>query len=86
LGGEIELSKRTLLYHWHKLLELDDIADREVRDLVPFSLRHFIITQHIMSSLTFRQIADVCGTSVAQIEKTYYHLNDKIRLTNVLVD
>ena len=57
------------------MIELADIADREVRDLVPYSLRHFMITQRIMSGLTFRQIADMCGTSVAQIEKTYYHLN-----------
>jgi hypothetical protein len=81
-----ELSKRTLLYHWHKMIELADIADREVRDLVPYSLRHFMITQRIMSGLTFRQIADMCGTSVAQIEKTYYHLNDEIRLTNAVAD
>jgi integrase len=81
-----ELSKRTLLYHWHKMIELVDIADREVRDLVPYSLRHFMITQRIMSGLTFRQIADMCGTSVAQIEKTYYHLNDEIRLTNAVAD
>jgi integrase len=61
-------------------------VDRETRDLVPYSLRHFMITQRIMSGLTFRQIADMCGTSVAQIEKTYYHLNDEIRLTNAVAD
>ena len=33
-----------------------------------------------------RQIADMYGTSVAQIEKTYYHLNDEIRLTNAVAD
>ena len=81
-----ELSKRTLLYHWHKMIELADVADRDVRDLVPYSLRHFMITQRIMSGLSFKQIADMCGTSVAQIERTYYHLNDEIRLTNALAD
>ena len=39
-----------------------------------------------MSGLTFRQIADMCGTSVAEIEKTYYHLNAEIRLTNAVAD
>ena len=39
-----------------------------------------------MSGLTFRQIADTCGTSVAQIEKTHYQLNDEIRLTNAVAD
>ena len=28
----------------------------------------------------------MCGISVAQIEKTYYHLNDEIRLPNAAAD
>jgi len=28
----------------------------------------------------------MCGTSVAQIERTYYHLNDEIRLTNAVAN
>jgi integrase len=80
------LSKRTLLYHWHRMLALTEIEERETRDLVPYSLRHFMITQRIMSGLTFTQIADMCGTSVAQIENTYYHVNDAIRLTNAVAD
>ena len=75
-----------MLYHWHKMLEIADIADREVRDLVPYSLRHFMITQRIMSGWTFSQIADMCCTSVARIEKTYYHVNNEIRLTNATAD
>ena len=54
VDNENELSKRTLLYHWHKMIELADIADRETRDLVPYSLRHVMIMQRIMSGLTFR--------------------------------
>ena len=65
---------------------LAEIEEREARDLVPYSLRHFMITQRIMSGLNFKQIADMCGTSVMQIERTYYHLNDEIRLTNALAD
>ena len=86
MDNENELSKRTLLYHWHKMIKLAEIADREIRDLVPYSLRHFMITQRIMSGLTFRQIADMCGTRVAQIEKTYYHLNVEIRIDNAVAD
>ena len=67
-------------------MELADIEERDTRDLVPYSLRHFMIKQRIMSGLSFRQIADMCGTGVAQIERTYYHLNDEIRLTNTLAD
>lgn len=86
VDGEHQITQRMMLYHWHKMIELAEIADRQTRDLVPYSLRHFMITQRIMSGLTFRQIADMCGTSVAQIEKTYYHLNDAIRLTNAVAD
>ena len=81
-----ELSKPTLLYHFQNTIELTDIADREVRDLVPYSLRHFMNTQRILSGFTFRPIADMCGTSVAQIERKYYHLNNEIRLTNAVAD
>lgn len=86
VDGEHKITQRMMLYHWHKMIELANIADRETRDLVPYSLRHFMITQRIMSGLSFRQIGDMCGTSVAQIEKTYYHLNDAIRLTNAVAD
>ena len=86
VDGKETISKRAVLYHFAKIIELADIEERETRDLVPYSLRHFMITQRIMSGLSFRQIADMCGTSVAQIERTYYHLNDEIRLTNALAD
>ncbi len=84
LDGKTELSKRAMLYHFNKILDLADIQDRENRDLVPYSLRHYMITNRIMSGVSHRQIADMCGTSVVQIEKTYYHLNDEIRLENAL--
>ena len=45
-----------------------------------------VITQRITSGLGFKQIADMCGTSVAQIEKTYHHLNDELRITNAVAD
>ncbi len=86
VDGKEPITKRTLLYHFHKIVALAEIEGSESRDLVPYSLRHFMVTQRIMSGLDFRQIADMCGTSVAQIEKTYYHLNDEIRLTNAMAD
>lgn len=84
LDGKTELSKRTLLYHFHKIVELADIEDSENRDLVPYSLRHYMITERIMKGLSFRQVAEMCGTSMTQIERTYYHLNDDIRMENAL--
>ncbi|HUV69619.1 MAG TPA: tyrosine-type recombinase/integrase [Terracidiphilus sp.] len=86
IDGKTPLSERTLLYHFHNMVDLAAIPDRETRDLVPYSLRHFMVTQRVMSGLTFQQIADMCGTSVAHIEKTYYHLNDSIMITNAAAD
>jgi len=53
---------------------------------VPYSFRHYFITQKVMSGFNFRQIADMCGTSQTQIEKTHYHLNDEIKRTNGMAD
>jgi len=41
-----------------------------------------MITQRIMSRLSCSEIAEMFGTSMAQIKRTYYHLNDATRLTN----
>ena len=39
-----------------------------------------------MAGLSLRQVADMCGTSVSMIEKTYWHLNDEMRKTAALAD
>jgi len=57
VDGDEMLSKRALLYHWDKMIELADIPERKTRDLVQYILRHFMITQRIMSGLGFKQIA-----------------------------
>ena len=86
LDGTTPITERALLYHFGRLLKLAEISDLEKRNLVPYSFRHYFITQRIMAGLSYRQIADMCGTSAAQIEKTYYHINEDIMLTNALAD
>lgn len=40
-----------------------------------------------ISAVSLRpQLAQICGTSVTQIERTYWHLNDEMRLTSALAD
>ena len=68
------------------MLETAEIEDVVDRDIVLYSLRHFMITQRIMAGLSYRQVADMCGTSIMMIEKTYWHLNDEIQLTSALAD
>ena len=86
VDGETQLTKRAMLYHFKKMLDLAEIEDWKERGVVLYSLRHFMITQRIMSGLDFRSIADMCGTSITQIENTYWHLNDAIRLTSAVAD
>ena len=77
---------RTLSKCFKIMLETAEIEDVVDRGIVLYSLRHFMITQRIMEGLSYRQVADMCGTSIMMIEKTYWHLNDEIRLTSALAD
>lgn len=79
------IRKRALLYHFDKILDLAEI-ERTNRNLVPYSFRHFFITEKITGGLTYQQVAEMCGTSATQIERTYYHLNDEMRVTHALAD
>jgi integrase len=84
--GETTISKAAVLRHFYTILELADIEDRDKRNLVPYSFRHYFITDRIKSGLSFRQISDMCGTSVTQIENTYYHVDKEVMITNALAD
>ena len=80
------INLKTLNKYFRAMLEEAEIADVAGRGIVLYSLRHFMITQRIMAGLGYRAIADICGTSITMIEKTYWHLNDEIRLTSALAD
>ena len=72
--------------YFKTMLEAAEIEDVAGIGIVLYSLRHFMITQRIMAGLSYRQVADMCGTSIIIIEKKYWHLNDEIRLTSALAD
>ena len=86
IDGKREVNLKTLSKYFKTMLEAAEIGDVAGRGIVLYSLRHFMITQRIMVGLNYRQVADMCGTSVMMIEKTYWHLNDEIRLTSALAD
>jgi integrase len=78
LDGKSPITQRATLHHFGKLLEKAEItkeldAEGNERELVPYSFRHFFITQKIESGINFHEIADICGTSTHHIENTYYH-------------
>lgn len=75
LDGKRAISEHALLYHWRRMLALAEIE----RELVPYSLRHWFITERAAAGVAWPLIAQVCGTSVTQIERTYFHLRDDVR-------
>jgi len=85
-NGTSLLTQRSILYHFHNVLEECEIKHRDKRDLVPYSFRHYFITDKVKAGLTYRQVADMCGTSVTQIENTYRHIDRETMLTNALAD
>lgn len=86
LDGAKRISNRTIIYHFHRMVELAGISDHKARGIVPYSLRHFMVTQRVLSGLSFQQVAEMCGTSETEIRKTYYHLIDDRRFTNAVAD
>lgn len=84
LNGETEFPNRTLTAHFHKIVAGASIANVQKRGIVPYSLRHFMITQRILSGLTYADVAEMCGTSDKEVKDTYNHLNDAKRLTNAV--
>jgi integrase len=83
-NGTSMLTPRAIGYHFDKIVELAEIKDTDTRDLVPYSFRHYFITDRINRGATPTQVAETCGTSTAQIEKTYYHTSEAKMITNAL--
>jgi len=85
-NGTTAITPRAISYHFNKVLELAEIKGLETRDLVPYSFRHYFITQRVNSNLPPAAVAEICGTSITQIEKTYYHTTEEKMVSNALAD
>ena len=77
------VSQRAVTHHFKKILEATKI-DKGKRSLVPYSFRHYFITNRIKAGLSYKAVADMCGTSRGQIEKTYYHIDEEILTTQAM--
>lgn len=86
LNGESCITPRSIGYHFDKIIELAEIKHTENRDLVPYSFRHYFITKRVNSNLPPAAVAEMCGTSITQIEKTYYHTTEAKMISNALAD
>jgi integrase len=76
--GETELHNSFFNKHFRRVMALTKIEKKRRDQLVPYSLRHFCITQRVMSGVRFSDVANMCGTSSGQVERTYFHLNEEM--------
>ena len=76
--GETEITNSIINKHFRKVMAISKIDKQRQKELVPYSLRHFCITQRVMAGCRFEDVAFMCGTSIKQIESTYYHLNEEM--------
>lgn len=85
VNGINAITKRSISYHFGKILEKAEIKDIVKRDLVPYSFRHYFITSMIRSNeISVAEVAKMCGTSLHQIDKTYLHIDDVTMTKNAL--
>jgi len=86
LDGETPVTPRAIYVHFENLLERAEISDVIERGIVHYSFRHSFITHKVNSTKDMVAVAEMAGTSVAQIEKTYYRTTrDKMR-SNALAE
>lgn len=82
IDGVNPISNRAIAYHFEKILNLAKIKNLATRNIVPYSFRHYYITQKINSGLAPTAVGEISGTSTTQIENTYYHTTQEKLLTN----
>jgi len=86
VDGETAITPRAIYVHFENLLERAEITDAAERGIVHYSFRHSFITHKVNSTQDMVAVAEMCGTSVAQIEKTYYRTTREKMRTNALSD
>lgn len=83
VNGKSAITPRVIGLHFTKILELAKI-EGEGRNLVPYSFRHYFITDKVNTNVPVAAIAEMCGTSITQIEKTYYHTTFEKMISNAV--
>lgn len=77
--GKTFISDRVFRRMWKEILDRSKLPEARTRYLNPYGLRHYFITQRIDNHVQPMTLAKMCGTSVEQINKTYYHATQKIK-------
>jgi integrase len=86
VDGYAAVTPRAIYVHFDNLLERAEVQNVAERGIVHYSFRHSFITHKVNSGLDLMTVAEMCGTSVAQIEKTYYRTTPEKMKANALSD
>jgi site-specific recombinase XerD len=75
--GDVNRIQRIWRKHFKKIMQKLAFDVDSDRKLALYSLRHFFITIRVKEGASLAMLANCCGTSVTQIEKTYYHVDEE---------
>jgi integrase len=84
VDGRAMIKEHDILATFRWALTAANIQNAATRNLVPYSFRHYYITDRIKSGLSYARVAMICGTSVTQIERTYFHIDREMMISNAL--
>ena len=79
VDGKSRIPRTNFHRHWSAVLEMAAIDEERKEHIVPYSLRHFCVSQRVLAGLSFIDIAQSLGTSAVEVERTYNHLQDETR-------
>jgi integrase len=82
-GNQITSRQKSLF--WKEVISLAKVKTTD-RKLSFYSIRHYFVTQRWKAGVQLRDIANSCGTSVNQIEKTYYHIDEEKMIETAVMD
>ena len=81
-----QFRRESFYRYWQELMVGAKIQDYKERKLTWYSLRHYGITTRLRAEIDVTTLADIAGTSIAQIEKHYGHIDSSMRDRAILKD
>ena len=69
--GETHISMRRFRRCWHEVMNTANIPDQRKQVLEPYGLRHYFMKTRYDAGVKLATLAQMCGTSVLEITKTY---------------
>jgi integrase len=81
-----QLSKFSFYRMWGEVMRASGLGNFAERKLTWYSLRHFGITQRLRAEVEISALANMVGTSVAQIERHYGHIDNNMKERVMLKD